>query len=275
VTALQAEIGRLSAVVSSNEVLRAEIERLRGETLSAAEREEMNRQFLELQRLRGEVTLLRKQAAEAAARAAKSGSEAKEEEKTEAQEVAQVLLETRVAEMSHERMATLVKAGFPAVADPKNFSLKMERQTAAAVLRLLEESEGVDVLTAPRVTTLDGREARVSVTDELALPDGTSLPLGLEVGFVPTVLPDKETIHLKVDVKFTEFLGWENESKTVPRFRVRNVEHQESLGPGESALLGRSVLMGEGESREPKLQIYWISSHIIDAAGNAVAARAK
>jgi hypothetical protein len=273
--ALNAEIARMSAVAGSNEVLRSEIERLRGERLSAAEREEMNRRFLELQRLRGEVTLLRKQAADAAALASKSGSDVKEEETTEAQEVAQVLLETRVAEMSPERMAALLKSGFPPVADPKNFNLKMEGQTTAAVLRLFEESEGVDLLTAPRMTTLDGREARVSVTDELALPDGTSLPLGLEVGFVPTVLPDKETIHLKVDVKFTEFLGWENESKTVPRFRVRSVEHQESLGPGESALLGRSVVMGEGESREPKLQIYWISSHIIDAAGNVVAARAK
>jgi hypothetical protein len=51
------------------------------------------------------------------------------------------------------------------------------------------------------------------------------------------------------------------------------VEHQESLGPGESALLGRSVLMGEGESREPKLQVYWFSSTLIDAAGNSVAAK--
>jgi hypothetical protein len=85
------------------------------------------------------------------------------------------------------------------------------------------------------MTTLAGREARVSVTDELALPDGTSLPLGLEVGFMPTVLPDKESIHLKIDLKTTEFLGWENESKTIPRFRTRNMEHQESLGPGEVA----------------------------------------
>lgn len=275
VNALQAEIERLSAVVSSNEVLRAEIERLRGETLSAAEREEMNRRFLELQRLRGEVTLLRKQAAEAVALTAKSGSEVKEEEKAEAQEVAQVLLETRVAEMSHERMATLLKTGFPAVTDPNNFNLKMNAGTAATVLRLFEESGGVDLLAAPRMTTLDRREARVTVASELALPDGSALPPGLEVSFFPTVLPDKQSTHLQIDLKMTEFLGWENESKTVPRFRFRSVEHQESLGPGEVLLLGRSVVVGEGESRELKLQIYWLSSHIIDAAGNVVAARGK
>lgn len=274
--ALQAEMGRLSAVVSSNEVLRAEIERLRGETLSAAEREEMNRRFLELQRLRGEVTLLRKEAAEAKARAAKSGNEVKEEEETaEPQEVAQVLLETRVAEMSPERMSALLKSGFPAVADPNNFNLKLSREAAAAVLRLFEESEGVDLLTAPKMVTVDGREARVSVTDDLALPDGTALPLGLEVGFFPTVLPDKETISLKLNLKSTEFLGWENESKTVPRYRTRSVDHEESLGPGEVALLGRAALTGEGESRQMKLQIYSFSAHIIDAAGNLVAAKEK
>jgi RNA polymerase sigma factor (sigma-70 family) len=268
VNALNAEIGRLSAVVSSNEVLRVEIERLRGETLSAAEREEMNRRFLELQRLRGEITMLRNQAAEAVARGATKSPTDLAEGKFEASEVPQVLLETRVAELSHERMATLLKTGFPAVADPNNFNLKMNAETAATVLRLFEESEGVDLLAAPRMTTLDGREARVSVTDELALPDGSALPLGLEVNFFPTVLPDKQSTHLKIDLKWTEFLGWENESKTVPRLRTRSVEHQEAVETGEVVLLGRSVVLGEGDSRELKLQIYWFSSYLIDAAGN-------
>lgn len=270
---LRSEIARLSPLVSSNELLRVENEELRKQTISAADVEEINRQFLELQRLRGEVTLLRKQAAEAAARAAKSGTEVKEDETTkEAQEISQVVLEARVAEMSHDRMATLLTSGFPTVADPKNFTLKIDRERAAAVLRLFEESGDVELLTAPRVTTVDGREARVSVVDALALPDVTSGPSGLEIGYVPTVMPDKESIHLKIDVKATEFLGWENESK-LPRYRVRSVEHQETLWPGEVALVGRTMLLGEGESRETKLQVYFFSGAVIDAAGNLMTSR--
>jgi RNA polymerase sigma factor (sigma-70 family) len=271
ISALNAELGRMSALVTSNELLRAEIERLRGETLSAAEREEMNRRFLELQRLRGEVTLLRNERA-TKARAAENTSDSAEE-KPDVPEVLQIAIQGRVVELSHERMSELLKSGFPPVADEKNFNLKLEGATATAVFALLEKSEGVDILSAPRVTTVDGREARVSVTDELGLPDGTSLPLGLEVGFVPTVLPDKESTHLKIDLKTTEFLGWENESKTVPRFRTRNVEHQETLGPGEVLLLGRSVVVGEGESRETKLQIYSFGADLIDAAGNLLRRR--
>ena len=199
-------------------------------------------------------------------------SEGKEGEKTDVSEVQQVVLQGRVVELSHERMSELLKSGFPPVADEKNFNLKVDGETAAAVLGLFEKSEGVEILSAPRVTTVDGREARVSVTSALALPDG-AVPPGIEIGFVPTVLPDKESTHLKINLLMTEFLGLDSGAKNLPRFRARNVEHEETLGPGEVLLLGRSVLVGEGESREAKLQIYSFGADLIDAAGNLLRRR--
>ncbi|HVK59837.1 MAG TPA: sigma-70 family RNA polymerase sigma factor, partial [Candidatus Kapabacteria bacterium] len=101
VQALRAEVARLSPLVSSNQALRAELERLQGATLSAAEREEMNRRFLELQRLRGEVTSLRKQAAEAMARAAKSENDSADG-KAAVPEILQIAIQARVVELSPE-----------------------------------------------------------------------------------------------------------------------------------------------------------------------------
>jgi RNA polymerase sigma factor (sigma-70 family) len=255
------------------EMLKSENDELRKGFLSPAEAERLKKDLSELMRLRGEVTLLRQQPKTASATSAKEEKEDSADK--EQKQPAQVTISAQVAELSHERMAMLLQQGFPAVADPKNFILTLNAEQAAEVFRLFEQMEGIDLLSAPRLTTLHGREARIAVTDDLVLPNGETLPLGLTVGVFPEVQPDETSIKLAADVNVTEFLGWENVEQTVPRTRTRSVKHATVLGYGEVLLMAGSVRKQEGEQAEPKLQIYCLRSTVIDAAGNAIAPRTQ
>jgi general secretion pathway protein D len=54
------------------------------------------------------------------------------------------------------------------------------------VIRALEQREGVDLLSAPRITTMSGRQARISIEDTQSIILGFSVQgLGGQGGVVP------------------------------------------------------------------------------------------
>jgi type II secretory pathway component GspD/PulD (secretin) len=147
---------------------------------------------------------------------------------------------------------------------------------ARGILRALEQRSGVDVLSAPRLTTLSGRQAQIQVSElkqvvmginHAALvqngpPSGSnvaalitaSIPTGPTLDVIPEILSDG-TIRLNLTASVVEFLGydetqktssarvWENGSKRTvktypPRFRIRQVQTTSIIPDGRTLVLG-------------------------------------
>jgi hypothetical protein len=63
----------------------------------------------------------------------------------------------------------------------------------------LKHSPDVNVLSAPRVTTADGRQAQVAIQELRHLPGAAEpVPFGPLIDFVPRLSPDGKTINLAV-----------------------------------------------------------------------------
>ena len=67
----------------------------------------------------------------------------------------------------------------------------------ATLLKTMEETEGVDVLTAPRVLAANGQAAKIAVTQ--AQPDGTST--GPVIHVTPTLDADGTNVRLEVNLE--------------------------------------------------------------------------
>lgn len=52
---------------------------------------------------------------------------------------------------------------------------------------LLAKTKGVDVLSSPTVTTNPGKSATIEITQSLAAPDGSAVPLGVSLSITPTL----------------------------------------------------------------------------------------
>ncbi len=111
------------------------------------------------------------------------------------------------------------------------------------VLRALESRSGVNVLSTPRVTTLSGRQAQVSLTELSSVIVGIhtnalvrpgvpksaytndspfivqTIPVGPTLDLIPNVTADGKAIDLAVNFQLVEFLGYEP-AKTAGKVRV-------------------------------------------------------
>jgi hypothetical protein len=57
------------------------------------------------------------------------------------------------------------------------------------------------MLAAPRVTTLTGQQAQISLTESHALPSGQTYTTGPTIDVLPTIVADKQTLELVVGVQ--------------------------------------------------------------------------
>jgi general secretion pathway protein D len=163
------------------------------------------------------------------------------------------------------------------------------------VLKALKERSGVDLLSAPKVTTLSARQAQIKVTTTRTLvmgvardpakPDGvvdlltSKEEMGPVVDITPVVGSDGYTIQLTVAATIREFLGYEPTPETVkvigddgrvqsvakplPRFRVTRAVALPVLWDGQTVAM-------EVGSFNQKLRIAFLTVTIIDPAGNRV-----
>lgn len=142
-----------------------------------------------------------------------------------------------------------------------------------------EAKDGVDILTAPSVTTLSGRQAQIQVVDistivtginpkarsapGVASAGGTNgvlqteaMPFGPVLDLVPTVSEDGYTIQMSVMPTMTEFLGYDKPDKSVivyvegkeqttvlplPRFRVRQTTTSAVVWDGQTVVIGNAM----------------------------------
>ncbi|HOW67083.1 MAG TPA: hypothetical protein P5186_18090 [Candidatus Paceibacterota bacterium] len=144
------------------------------------------------------------------------------------------------------------------------------------VLRALEQRNGVDIMTAPRVTTLSGRQAQIQVCELKSVVTGinpkavvqpgqprvmgepslltSAIPTGPTLDIVPQADEDGFTIHITAIPSLVEFMGydeppwgekisvWQDGRKKsiappLPRFRVRSMQAQAVLRSGETIVM--------------------------------------
>jgi hypothetical protein len=131
-----------------------------------------------------------------------------------------------------------------------------------ALLKRFEETAGIDLLSAPGITTLAGRQAQVSVVDVRKLAvgprnvpatngepakvvyDTVEVPVGTTVDLIPRFESGRH--HITVRGQYTEFMGYDAPPKTkgaaksvpaLPRLRVRNALAEAHCAPGETIVL--------------------------------------
>jgi uncharacterized protein YdcH (DUF465 family) len=109
-----------------------------------------------------------------------------------------VTIQTRFAEMPEDVFS---KSGFDWMkTGTKESSAQsiLNADQAAHLVATLEGSQGVDVLSAPKVQTLDGHRARVESTTVRTLGPGETHALEPVVNFVPTISADGRSVDLTV-----------------------------------------------------------------------------
>ncbi len=96
------------------------------------------------------------------------------------------------------------------------FARLIQTARIKAVIAGLEQTAGIDLLSAPQVMTLDRREASLKVSETrqiaIALIEGQNVAKPMEFGpeilVAPVVLPGNGTVGLEVHAKVREFLGY-------------------------------------------------------------------
>ena len=109
----------------------------------------------------------------------------------------QVVIQARFVELSDEVMA---KAGLDSLkADTKETSGHgvLDAQQAKDMIALLETSQSVNVLSAPRVLTLEGRQAQINLIQSKTIND-QSYEVGPSLDVVPRVSADGRTTDLSI-----------------------------------------------------------------------------
>ena len=109
-----------------------------------------------------------------------------------------VTIQTRFAEMSEE---VLSKAGLDWMktgAKESSVQSVLDPEQAAHLVATLEATRGVDVLSAPTVSTLDGRQARIEHTTMRTFGPGETHALGPVVNFVPNLSADGRSVDLTI-----------------------------------------------------------------------------
>jgi hypothetical protein len=268
-------VEKLSA---ENQTLVEELAEARREIANSApgpmdELERLRRENAELHRLRGEVTALRRERREWEAARAAAASVA---EAVEAPVPAQVTISARYAEMVPDILRELQGMGIPLPANQSS-AVVLGRAQGDQLLEFFNEREGVDLLSAPKVTTVDGRQARISVGDHLVV-EGQALPVGTVLDVLPEVSQDRATTTLKVEAYLTEFLGFdESGGLKIPRFRVRKAASEGTVRDGEMILLQAATQVTEDGTipEEPRKVLILVASTVINSDGSPLVLRVE
>lgn len=113
-------------------------------------------------------------------------------------EPAQIMIRTKYLELSDQLLAQL---GFSEMTSEKSDTSKqmiLTRDQTTALFDALKDQPETDLLSAPVVTTLDGREAQIKSVDILKTPDGQEREMGPSVNLVPQISPGGESVDLSV-----------------------------------------------------------------------------
>ena len=112
-----------------------------------------------------------------------------------------ILLNSRFLELPDEALA---QVGLDALKTEYGLTSRhvvLTPEQAALVLKTLEQTPGVEVLSAPRIQTSHGVEACLSVTDTRTTAAGEKYEVGPTVEIVPEISPDRGAVELTVSTQ--------------------------------------------------------------------------
>ena len=180
---------------------------------------------------------------------------------------------------------------------------------AKKILNELDAMPGVQLLSAPEVTTLNGRQAQIQIVDIKTIVTGLTpvltnggtnmmpatqaIPFGPTLDIVPTLSADDLTIEMRVIPTVTEFLGYDDprklpgydvragaENVPLPRIRVRQMAESIAVGEGQTVVLGgfkdQTITTIPSGSKTNATQgvdkhlLVFITPTIVDSNGNRV-----
>ncbi|HEY1173096.1 MAG TPA: M56 family metallopeptidase [Verrucomicrobiae bacterium] len=195
----------------------------------------------------------------------------------------------KVAKLLNPTIPTGPNVRLEAPVLPNFVSVLSPKQTKDLIQKLLS-GEGVDILTGPKVTTVSGRQAQISVLDQMKIEVGVKeehkVATGPTLDIVPKVMPDGKALQMTWGVNLTQFVGYDKPAKgadkevPLPRFRVRQVTNTSVLMDGQTLLIGcgtsemkkgqQKGLFRSGPKTEIKHVVVMLTPRIIDPAGNFV-----
>ena len=112
----------------------------------------------------------------------------------------QVMLRTRVAELPEEVFAQLGLDSLKSDSKESSGQTILGSEQAATLLKTLEAATGVDLLSAPKIITMDGRQAQVRATSEKTL-SGETYETGPSVDVTPRISADGQAVDLAVSAQ--------------------------------------------------------------------------
>jgi type II secretory pathway component GspD/PulD (secretin) len=134
-------------------------------------------------------------------------------------------------------------------------------QLVLALIRSFEQTSGVDVLSAPKITTLAGRPATVDLTEEREI-EGEKYALGPGLDVLPSVLSDGTTITLGVQARASQMRENTSSDSAQPPLQRFTASAQISL------LDGQTLLFGGPKETSDKAILVLVTPTLIDPAGN-------
>ncbi len=111
-----------------------------------------------------------------------------------AKEGGQITLGTKFVEFAMDRM--------DAESTMKLNSGRLSTADAQSLIEHFEKTDGVDILSSPNITTLDGRQSQVSVGETIDV-QGEKIQLGPVVNFIPTISADGTSVSLRLQTTVT------------------------------------------------------------------------
>ena len=170
-----------------------------------------------------------------------------------------------------------------------NFTGILTEAQFRAALRDLEQRPGIDLLSAPRIITLSGRQARIRITEPKAVLDpatGTTntLDVGPMLDAIPYVGADDHSIQLTVVASVSELPGGDASLPQTPRKQAISsgtlwdgqtlvLSSEFSEGPVKPAANGPAEPAepsGLGSEKPRKRLLVFVTPTIIDPAGQRV-----
>ena len=109
----------------------------------------------------------------------------------------QITLQTRIIEAPDEVLAQIGLDALKSDAKQSSSHTVLTREQVEAVIKTLESTPGVNVLSAPRLSTADGRQAQVKVMDSKTI-NGQQYEVGPTVDIVPRISPDRASVDMTV-----------------------------------------------------------------------------
>jgi len=119
-----------------------------------------------------------------------------------ANEPGQVMIQTRIAELPDEVLAQVGLDRLKSETKQSSSQAILSSEQTELLVNTLQQTAGVDLLAAPKIMTLDGRQAQVKVSNEIkTAASGESYEIGPSIDIVPRISADGASVDLSVSAQ--------------------------------------------------------------------------